>query len=112
MFFVTQPHFLKISTERLFVLKKITSYCLNFKQKSSKFLLYAISHIAIILSRAKWYVDRNDLISAIRIAQLLRGEPARVVRDWLVDTRSYLETLLLAQLLMAHAAVSSIRSTY
>lgn len=65
-----------------------------------------------VLARAKWYVDRNDFNNAIRVAQLLRGEPALAIRDWLVDTRTYLETRLLAQLLVAHAAVSSIRTTY
>ncbi|KAK6766915.1 hypothetical protein RB195_026278 [Necator americanus] len=65
-----------------------------------------------VLARAKWCVERNDLDGAIRILQLLRGEPALSVRDWLVDARAYLEIRLLAQLLVAHAAVSSIRSTY
>ncbi|KHJ99947.1 hypothetical protein OESDEN_00010 [Oesophagostomum dentatum] len=65
-----------------------------------------------ILARAKWYVERNDFDGAIRVSQLLRGEPALSVRDWLADARAYLETRLLAQLLVAHAAVSSIRSTY
>ncbi|VDM54605.1 unnamed protein product, partial [Angiostrongylus costaricensis] len=65
-----------------------------------------------VLARAKWYVDRNDFKNAIRVAQLLRGEPALVIRDWLTDTRAYLETRLLAQLLVAHAAVSSVRTTY
>ncbi|KAJ1352138.1 MICOS complex subunit MIC60-1 [Parelaphostrongylus tenuis] len=65
-----------------------------------------------VLSRAKWYVDRNDFNNAIRVAQLLRGEPAMAIRDWVADTRTYLETRLLAQLLVAHAAVSSIRTIY
>ncbi|CAJ0609295.1 unnamed protein product [Cylicocyclus nassatus] len=65
-----------------------------------------------VLARAKWYVDHNDFDGAVRISQLLRGEAALSVRDWLADARAYLETRLLAQLLVAHAAVSSIRSTY
>ncbi|KIH66443.1 hypothetical protein ANCDUO_03228 [Ancylostoma duodenale] len=65
-----------------------------------------------VLARAKWYVEQNDFDGAIRVSQLLRGEPALSVRDWLADARAYLETRLLAQLLVAHAAVSSIRSTY
>ncbi|CCD63791.1 MICOS complex subunit MIC60-1 [Caenorhabditis elegans] len=65
-----------------------------------------------ILSRAKQYVHNGDLDKAIRVVQLLKGQPAHLARDWIVDTRSYLESRLLAQLLVAHAAVSSIRSTY
>ncbi|KAK6009018.1 hypothetical protein OSTOST_26081 [Ostertagia ostertagi] len=65
-----------------------------------------------VLARAKWYVDRDDLEGAIRVSQLLRGETALAIRDWLSDARAYLEARLLAQLLVAHAAVSSIRSTY
>ncbi|KAK5972332.1 MICOS complex subunit MIC60 [Trichostrongylus colubriformis] len=65
-----------------------------------------------VLARAKWYVDHDDFDGAIRVSQLLHGEPALAIRDWLSDARAYLETRLLAQLLVAHAAVSSIRSTY
>ncbi|KAF1747408.1 hypothetical protein GCK72_023870 [Caenorhabditis remanei] len=65
-----------------------------------------------ILSRAKQYVHNGDLDKAIRVVQLLKGQPAHLARDWIVDTRAYLESRLLAQLLVAHAAVSSIRSTY
>lgn len=65
-----------------------------------------------VLSRAKWMVERGDLEGAARLLQLLRGEPAQLATDWVVDTRAHLEARLLAQLLVAHAAVSSIRSTY
>ncbi|WKY16032.1 hypothetical protein Q1695_001033 [Nippostrongylus brasiliensis] len=65
-----------------------------------------------VLARAKWFVDHNDFDGAIRVSQLLRGEPALAIRDWVADVRTYLEARLLAQLLVAHAAVSSIRSTY
>ncbi|CAI2356678.1 unnamed protein product [Caenorhabditis sp. 36 PRJEB53466] len=65
-----------------------------------------------ILSRAKHYVQVGDLDKAIRVVQLLKGQPAHLAHDWVVDTRAYLESRLLAQLLVAHAAVSSIRSTY
>ncbi|NAW23656.1 hypothetical protein FGF82_24380, partial [Salmonella sp. gx-f9] len=56
-----------------------------------------------ILSRAKQYVHNGDLDKAIRVVQLLKGQPAHLARDWIVDTRSYLESRLLAQLLVAHA---------
>ncbi|CAB3400477.1 unnamed protein product [Caenorhabditis bovis] len=65
-----------------------------------------------ILALARHYVEINDLDKAVRVVQLLNGEPARLARDWVIDTRAYLESRLLAELLVAHAAVSSIRSTY
>ncbi|CAD6185176.1 unnamed protein product [Caenorhabditis auriculariae] len=65
-----------------------------------------------VLARAKHYVEVGDLDKAVRVVQLLRGQPALLSHDWVVDTRNYLESRLLAQLLVAHAAVSSIRSTY
>lgn len=65
-----------------------------------------------LLSRSKYFVDNGDYDNAIRVAQLLRGEPGRIARDWIADTRTYLETRWLAELLVAHAAVTSIRSIY
>lgn len=65
-----------------------------------------------VLSRAKWHVEQNDFASAIKLLQLLQGQPRLLARDWIVDTRAHLETKLLAELLVAHAAVQSIRSTY
>ncbi|CAJ0570260.1 unnamed protein product, partial [Mesorhabditis spiculigera] len=65
-----------------------------------------------LLSRARWYVEQNDFPSALKIVQLLQGEPRLLARDWIMDTRAHLETRLLAELLVAHAAVQSIRSTY
>ncbi|KAH7693317.1 CBN-IMMT-1 protein, partial [Aphelenchoides avenae] len=65
-----------------------------------------------LLSRAKYFVENGDYDNAIRVVHLLRGEPARVARDWIADTRTYLETRWLADLLVAHAAVTSIRSIY
>ncbi|VDO13062.1 unnamed protein product [Haemonchus placei] len=65
-----------------------------------------------VLARAKWFIDRDDLEGAIRISQLLKGEAAQAVRDWLGDARAHLEARLLAQILVAHSAVSSMRSIY
>lgn len=65
-----------------------------------------------ILARAKYYVDNDDLTSAVRVVQLLSGEAGRLARDWIADARIHLETRLVAELLVAHAAVSSIRAVY
>ncbi|TKR77347.1 hypothetical protein L596_018342 [Steinernema carpocapsae] len=65
-----------------------------------------------ILARARYFVDNNDLMSAARMMQLLNGEPSRISKDWVADVRTHLETRFIAELLVAHAAVTSIRSTY
>ncbi|KAI6188268.1 MICOS complex subunit MIC60 [Aphelenchoides besseyi] len=65
-----------------------------------------------IIARARYFVEEGDLISAIRVAQLLKGEPARIAQDWIKDTRAHLEARFLAHLLLAHSVASSIRSIY
>lgn len=65
-----------------------------------------------LLARAKYFVEHDDYSSAIRVIQLLHGQPARLARDWIIDARTYLETQFLVQLLIAHATVASIRSIY
>lgn len=65
-----------------------------------------------LLVRAKYFVDQGDYASAIRVTQLLQGQPSRLARDWVVDARTHLETRFLAQLLVAHATATSIRSIY
>ncbi|CAI5456016.1 unnamed protein product [Caenorhabditis angaria] len=65
-----------------------------------------------VLARARYYVRNGDFDKAIRIIQLLKGQPANLARDWVVDVRASLESQLLVELLVAHAAVTSIRSTY
>ncbi|CAD5222210.1 unnamed protein product [Bursaphelenchus xylophilus] len=65
-----------------------------------------------VLARVNFFVQQNDLLSAVRVAQLLEGPAARVAQDWIQDTRQHLEVKFLADLLLSHAAVSSIRSVY
>ncbi|KAK0396321.1 hypothetical protein QR680_001670 [Steinernema hermaphroditum] len=65
-----------------------------------------------ILARARYFVQKNDLLSAAKMMQLLTGEPGRIAKDWIHDVRTHLETRVVAELLLAHAAVTSIRSTY
>lgn len=65
-----------------------------------------------IIARAKYFVEQNDFDNAVRLMQLLHGEPSRIARDWIRDTKEHLTSRFLAELLVAHAAVTSIRSTY
>ncbi|GMR60746.1 hypothetical protein PMAYCL1PPCAC_30941, partial [Pristionchus mayeri] len=65
-----------------------------------------------VLARAKYFVDRDDLEKALKMVNLLKGEPAQLAQDWVRDTFAHLETKFLAEILVAHAAVQSIRSTY
>lgn len=65
-----------------------------------------------LLARAKYFIEHNDFDSAIRLLNLLEGVPGRLARDWLTDASQYLETRFLAQLLVDHATVTSIRSIY
>ncbi|CAD5216949.1 unnamed protein product [Bursaphelenchus okinawaensis] len=65
-----------------------------------------------LLVRVKYFVEKNDFLTAIKVAQLLDGPAAGIARDWIKDTRQHLEVKFLADLLLSHAAVSSIRSVY
>ncbi|CAJ0953667.1 unnamed protein product, partial [Mesorhabditis belari] len=82
----------------------------NFR-KDDKFDPVVIDNLEV-LSRAKWYVEQNDFASAIKLLHLLQGQPRLLARDWIVDARTHLETRLLVELLISHAAIQSIRSTY
>uniref|UniRef100_A0A915C4D4 MICOS complex subunit MIC60 n=1 Tax=Parascaris univalens TaxID=6257 RepID=A0A915C4D4_PARUN len=65
-----------------------------------------------ILARTMWLVDNDHLENAVRMVQLLKGEPQLLARDWVVDTRNYLQARLIAGLLVTHAAATNIRSIY
>ncbi|KAM7361738.1 inner membrane mitochondrial protein mitofilin isoform 2-T2 [Cochliomyia hominivorax] len=61
-----------------------------------------------ILNRARYFVDRGDLINALRYMNLLQGAPRKIASDWLKETRLLLETQQAANILMAHAAASGL----
>lgn len=44
-----------------------------------------------ILQRVRFCVDNRNLEMALRYANQLSGEPRRVAKDWISDTREYLE---------------------
>ncbi|XP_065371968.1 MICOS complex subunit Mic60 [Calliphora vicina] len=61
-----------------------------------------------ILNRARYFVDRGDLVMALRYMNLLQGAPRKIASDWLKETRLLLETQQAANTLMAHAAASGL----
>jgi len=65
-----------------------------------------------VISRVRHFVNKGDFLSAVRLAQLLRGEPQRIAKDWIEDTRAHLEARFLADLLLTHSAATSIRTIY
>ncbi|KAI6176852.1 Mitochondrial inner membrane protein [Aphelenchoides bicaudatus] len=65
-----------------------------------------------IITRANYFVNKGDFLSAVRVTQLLRGEPANIASDWIKDARSHLEARFLADLLLTHSAASGIRTIY
>uniref|UniRef100_T1PC79 MICOS complex subunit MIC60 n=1 Tax=Musca domestica TaxID=7370 RepID=T1PC79_MUSDO len=61
-----------------------------------------------ILNRARYFVDRGDLMMALKYMNLLQGAPRKIASDWLKETRLLLETQQAANTLMAHAAASGL----
>ncbi|XP_075147961.1 inner membrane mitochondrial protein mitofilin isoform X1 [Haematobia irritans] len=61
-----------------------------------------------ILNRARYFVDRGDLMTALKYMNLLQGAPRKIASDWLKETRLLLETQQAANTLMAHAAASGL----
>lgn len=61
-----------------------------------------------ILNRARYFIDRGDLMQALKYMNLLQGAPRKIAADWLKETRLLLETQQAANTLMAHAAASGL----
>ncbi|XP_059217815.1 MICOS complex subunit Mic60 isoform X2 [Stomoxys calcitrans] len=61
-----------------------------------------------ILNRARYFIDRGDLMTALKYMNLLQGAPRKIASDWLKETRLLLETQQAANTLMAHAAASGL----
>lgn len=62
-----------------------------------------------ILNRARYWLDRGDLVKTVQYVNLLQGAPRKAALDWLNEARLLLETQQAASTLMAHAASSGIR---
>uniref|UniRef100_A0A5S6QLN0 MICOS complex subunit MIC60 n=1 Tax=Trichuris muris TaxID=70415 RepID=A0A5S6QLN0_TRIMR len=65
-----------------------------------------------ILSKARYCVTHNDLLTAIKLMNLLQGEPAKLAAAWIADTIYFLETFQAAQLLVGHADANFRRTLY
>ncbi|VDP10886.1 unnamed protein product [Soboliphyme baturini] len=65
-----------------------------------------------LLARAKCFVKSKDLISAVKVLRLLKGEPADIASGWVKDVTRYLEVKQAVDLLTAYAAVVSMRTIY
>lgn len=61
-----------------------------------------------ILQRARYWVDRGDFAQALRYMLLLEGAPHVVAKDWINETRIFLETQQAAVALMAHASAAGL----
>lgn len=63
-----------------------------------------------ILARTRYHLEKDDLESALRFMNLLRGEPLLVAGDWLREVRLHLETVQAARAVLAYAAAAAIES--
>lgn len=62
-----------------------------------------------ILNRARYWLDRGDLVKTVQYMNLLQGASRKAAIDWLNEARLLLETQQAANTLMAHAASSGVR---
>jgi len=63
-----------------------------------------------VLGRLRRFVADGDLEKALRLSVLLRGEPARILSDWVRDTQRHREARLLADFIVLHASSTAIRT--
>lgn len=56
-----------------------------------------------VIQEARYWVDRGDLLQALRYMNLLKGYSRRLAADWIKETKIHLETLQAVEVLMAHA---------
>ena len=66
----------------------------------------------VILDNASHAIDRGDLEQAVKYMNQLKGQPRRVARDWIKDTRLLLETKQAAEALLSHSAASGLGSLF
>ncbi|XP_055587192.1 MICOS complex subunit Mic60-like isoform X1 [Uranotaenia lowii] len=62
-----------------------------------------------ILNRARYWLDRGDLVRTVQYMNLLQGASRKAALEWLNEARLLLETQQATSTLMAHAASSGIR---
>jgi len=61
-----------------------------------------------LICHAQWYVEHDDLESALRCMNQLRGEPRRTAFDWITEARAALETRQAVDALHAWVSVLNI----
>lgn len=61
-----------------------------------------------LVCHAQWYVDHDDLESALRCMNQLRGEPRRTAFDWITEARAALETRQAVEALYAWVSALNI----
>ncbi|XP_028130675.1 MICOS complex subunit Mic60 isoform X4 [Diabrotica virgifera virgifera] len=61
-----------------------------------------------ILQRARYWLDRGDFTQTLRYMNLLKGAARCVAKEWMDETRIYLETQQAANTLMAYASSSGL----
>jgi mitofilin len=62
-----------------------------------------------ILNRARYFLDRGDLVQTLKYMNLLQGASRKVASDWLDEARLLLETQQAVNVLMAHATANGLR---
>ncbi|XP_065207259.1 MICOS complex subunit Mic60 [Planococcus citri] len=61
-----------------------------------------------VLFRARYWLDRGDFLQALRYMNLLKGAARAIADEWINETRILLETKQAADVLLSHAAYSSL----
>ncbi|KAF1753259.1 hypothetical protein GCK72_019815 [Caenorhabditis remanei] len=93
-------------------LKSSLTIELKPKQGTTESLIPAAETNFTLLTRAEQLWKSGKKGDAIRVLQMTDGATRRVAADFIEDARRQQEALLLSRLLLAHAALTSIRSTY
>ncbi|KAK6185608.1 hypothetical protein SNE40_007805 [Patella caerulea] len=65
-----------------------------------------------ILAHADYFLEKGDLLQAVRFMNQLQGEPRRVASDWLKEAKLLLETRQAAYALTAFASASGLGTIF
>jgi len=57
-----------------------------------------------ILNRARYWMDRGNLVQTLKYMNLLKGAPRRVASEWVNEARLLLETQQAVNVLLSHAS--------
>lgn len=62
-----------------------------------------------ILNRARYWLDRGNLVQTLKYMNLLQGASRKVSNEWLSEARLLLETQQACNVLIAHASANGSR---